>query len=112
MIELRDQQRNLLVFLTQFIDESFEFYQLFTSIRLLADPIRTQSRGNVHFLFLYLQYLTKQGKTDYRTGKNILSSTISQNLSSMANGEILITFKVRDRKVVLIEKAKIEKTKP
>jgi hypothetical protein len=41
-----------------------------------------------------------------------LNQWISQNLSSIDHGEILITFKVRDRKVVLIEKAKIEKEKP
>lgn len=41
-----------------------------------------------------------------------LSQWISQNLSSLDHGEILITFKVRDRKVVLIEKSKVEKEKP
>lgn len=41
-----------------------------------------------------------------------LNQWISQELSSLDHGEILITFKARDRKVVLIEKAKIEKEKP
>ena len=41
-----------------------------------------------------------------------LNQWINQELSSIDHGEILITFKVRDRKVVLIEKTKIEKEKP